>query len=238
MSLFDIALELITKKFKYTEDISILEMEKFWIEYLGIEIESFSECSKAIIVPPISILIQNLQSLASEQYVYTDCRFFALLIGVLRKSNPEDKGLFFMHTNQKSAIELHIPPSNLYITLDRDIFVDTSKKDQIVYTNGLLSSQGQWIVNITEDKYMGIVTEGPILLTLDEWKIRYQKTVTDELEKDMSKELSSDSILSIMRSILALKIKKFGIQVSFYKFNQLGESIDISKPQNCVSKFI
>ena len=130
------------------------------------------------------------------------------------------------------------PPSNLYITLDRDVFVDTSKKDPVVYTNGLLSSQGQWIVNITEDKYMGIVTEGPFLLTLDEWKIRYQKTVTDELEKDKSKEFSSDSILSLMRTILNLKIKKCGIQVSFYKFSQLGESIDISKQQDCVSKFI
>ena len=41
MSLFDNALEIITKKLKYTEEISIIEMEKDWIEYLGIEIESF-----------------------------------------------------------------------------------------------------------------------------------------------------------------------------------------------------
>lgn len=235
MSLFDKALEIITRKFKYTEEISIIEMEKFWIKYLGIEIESFLEGkSRVIVVPPINILIDNLQKLEADEYIYTDCRFFSLLIGVLKHSNPEDKSLFFMHT-VVPPIEINIPSSNLYISLDTDIFVDKSKKDPIVYTNGLFCSQGQWIVNITEDKYMGIIDEGSVLLTLDEWKIKYQEIVTKELKTDRKKELSSNPILSIIRDILKLKIKKFGIQVSFYKFSEHGDCIDISKKESSFS---
>lgn len=230
MSLFDNALEIITRKLKYTEEISIIEMEKHWIEYLGIEIESFSNGEyKAIIVPPINILIDNLQKLKPDQYVYTDCRFFALLIGVLKKSKPNDKGMFFMHTSINSGIEIQIPPSNLYISLDRDFFVDYSEEKPIVFTDALLGSKGQWIVNIYDDKYMGIVTDGPILLTLEEWRLKYQEIVTKELETDRSKEISGGSILSTIRMILQCKIKKFGIKVSFYKFTSMGDCIDIGK---------
>ena len=205
-------------------------MEKHWIEYLGIESQSFSNGEyKAIIVPPINILIDNLQKLKPDQYVYTDCRFFALLIGVLKKSNPNDKGMFFMHTSINPGIEIQIPPSNLYISLDRDFFVDYSKENPIVYTDGLLGSKGQWIVNINDDKYMGIVSDGPLLLTLEEWRLKYQEIVTKELEMDRSKEIPDDSVLSTIRKILQCKIKIFGIQVSFYKFTPIGDCIDIVK---------
>ena len=134
-----------------------------------------------------------------------------------------------MHTTINPGIEIQIPPSNLYISLDRDFFVDYSKENPIVYTDGLLGSKGQWIVNIYDDKYMGILTDGPILLTLEEWRLKYQEIVTKELETDRSKEISRESILSTIRMILQLKIKKIGIQVSFYKFTPMGDCIDIGK---------
>lgn len=211
----------IIKKFRYTTEIPFPEMEEQWKQKLGIEIvlgegdHGFSY----IVVPPIEIISRKILPLAEEEYIYTDCRFFALLIGNLQKAGVGKKSMFTM-VSKRTVIEPMIPETCAYISLDSDIFVlEKESDDPIILSYVLRDNQGQWIVKINHlDMFLGIVSEGPILLSLADWNKKYQENVTQTLEKIEPKNISDISMVTLLKIL----VEKHGVQVGVYKFNQRG----------------
>ena len=76
--------------------------------------------------------------------------------------------------NTKRTLDLMIPDNCRYVTLDADIYVLHKETDNPVYLCDVFDDmQGQWIVKLKDrkeddDKYLGIVDEGSLILTLSE----------------------------------------------------------------------
>ena len=211
----------IIKKFQYTTEIPLSAMEDQWKEKLGIEIHPGGGDTGVsfMVVPPIEIIATKILALAEEEYIYTDCRFFALLIGNLQEVGLGEKSVFIM-VSKRTPIEPMIPETCAYLSLDTDIFVHNKETDDpIILSTVLRDNQGQWIVKIKHlDMFLGIVSEGPILLSLADWNKKYQENVTQTLKTIEPK----NGIEISMIGILKILVEKHGVQVGVYKFNQRG----------------
>lgn len=211
----------IIKKFQYTTEIPLSAMEDQWKEKLGIEIllGEGDHGISYIVVPPIEIISTKILALAEEEYIYTDCRFFALLIGNLQKTGLGKKSMFTM-VSKRNVIEPMIPDTCAYLSLDSDIFVRNKETDNpIILSTVLRDNQGQWIVKINHlDMFLGIVSEGPILLSLPDWNKKYQENVTQTLKTIEPKNEIEISMIGLLKIL----VEKHGVQVGVYKFNQMG----------------
>ena len=209
MSLFKENLDVITSKFKYST-IPITNMISDWEQYLNIKTEEiFGGEAIAVFVPSLVNILPYFKSMKSGQYINTDCRFFTLLIGCLKKDNVNEKSVFFMYTIIP-PIEPSIPEGCYYITMDSDNFMEGNHQLSTV----LSDSQGQWIVKIDGDKYIGIVSEGVMICDIKNWIDIYQNNVQNELK--IQKEYQP--IISSLRGILNCKIKIDGFIIGIYSF--------------------
>lgn len=221
-------------------------MEEKWIKILGIkkhEIKTENMNSYMVEVPPIDSVINNLKEV--ENYsIESDCRFFALLIGCLQEhyNNHINELSIFMMYYKCPSIELYIPENCLYITLDSDIFVTGKDKESpTVLSTCLDSDQGQWIVKMdnrtggdtepeTENNYLGLVGEGPLIQTLDEWCKLYKYNVMKILE-DSPKYYNYGEqldIKNIIKSLLKTMIKINGLKLGVYKYSSSGDPENIN----------
>lgn len=209
------------KKFQYTNEMPFPEMKEQWEQKLGIEIV-LSEGNfgiSYIVVPPLDIISRKILALADEEYIYTDCRFFALLIGNLQEAGIGKKSMFTM-VSKRHVIERMIPKTCAYLSLDSDIFVRNKESDDpIILSNILRDNQGQWIVKINHlDMFLGIVSEGPIILSLTDWNKKYQENVTQILQTIEPKNIIDISMLGILKIL----IETNGVHIGVYKFNENG----------------
>lgn len=216
-------LERVYNKFSYDSVTNFDKLEKSWIEDLGIVIHPDKDTQTNFIeVPPIDLLLKNLSK--SKNEIKTDCRFFAMLMGCL-KNNPDKKNIFIMPKNH-TGLEIMIPEGCLYITLNIDKFVIETNKDRppSILSKAFKTDQGQWIVKFGEDSYLGIVDEGPIIMSLNEWINRYKKCV----EKHLGKK-NKDEDMKIYFGLLSCLIHKHGIDVGVYSYDRMGKIQNILK---------
>ena len=232
-------MEQIINKFRYSET-PLNNMEKKWEEIVGVkkhEIKTDSMNSYMVEVPTLESVLHNLKEV--EKYsIESDCRFFALLIGVLQEhytNNINKPSIFMMHYTCP-LIELYIPKNCVYITLDSAIFVTGKDKEKpLMLSSCLDDKQGQWVVKMdnrteTENKYLGLVGEGPLIQTLDEWCERYRQNVMKILEDSPKYYNYGERVdtKNIIKSLLNTMIKINGLKLGIYKFNSIGESININ----------
>tara|TARA_B110001450_G_scaffold225923_1_gene224414 strand:+ start:487 stop:1215 length:729 start_codon:yes stop_codon:yes gene_type:complete len=218
----------ISQKFKYTDELKITDMIEIWKQKLNIETQMVKE-SIIIVLEPLDKIYEYFLMLKEDEQILTDCRFFAMVIGCL-KQTPNISNIVIMHLNMNTS-EFMIPENCTYITLDTDKFIISKNKEKptFVAQGALKSDQGQWICKWFDNKYIGIVTEGALILDISEWENRYItciKTIMENYKPQIFKTYddshnSHNFHTHLYKSILYSLIKLHGICISGYKFNHL-----------------
>lgn len=229
------SLEQIYTKFDYQSVTNLDELEKKWTKILGAEIHSLDDKTNMIILPYYSELLHRINNYQDK--IPTDCRFFAMFMGnlILNKTN----NISFTIPKKISIVDIMIPENCFYLTLDADYFVlkPTSDEKEPIYLNRIFESdQGQWIVKCKDDTYLGITDDGPIFLSLQKWKERYQSLVKKHMQNYKNgKELMrrSEDLNDILTHsyfrILSCKISKIGVKLAVYSFDIMGIPKNIDK---------
>ena len=98
----------------------------------------------------------------------------------------------------------------------------------------LNDTQGQWLTKTDDDLYIGIEEKGISEKSLNEWFKSYAEKVNQKIEKIKIKiNIEEDNKLSLynksLAGILSINIKKYGLMLSLYKYNMLGEVSEIKK---------
>ena len=204
----------IYNRFVYDTQPEFETMEKDWVRLLGIKIHPDEKCN-FIEVPPLEEIIKKLYE--HDEIIKTDCRFFAMFMANLIKNKLSNKLSKSLFTMPKTSIpEIMVPDNCHYISLDTDIFVlDNDKdKDPIYLSKALDSDQGQWIVKIEDDLYMGIVDEGVVFLKMDEFVKRF--------EKNVNKHINTKKNNNAYKGLLRCYIGKYGLKTGAYNFSNYG----------------
>ena len=211
----------IYKKFKYDTTIPIPQIIEEATTKLGLYNNIIGE-SYIIITKSVEHIYTNIKRLGNDEYILTDCRFFAMLMCSL-KEYPESGMGFMMHLS-KNGLEIMIPKTCLYITLNTDMFVlNKESVENTIYIPEILGSdQGQWISQWEGNKYIGIVDEGAMIQELDYWVERYRTNVEKYIEINNNKTHSWNRVNTLKDSydgILYSLSKIHGIDVCAYRFN-------------------
>lgn len=225
-------LEIISK-FKYTTDLPIEELIRTATEKLEIKYSKVSDNTYIIITKSVKEIIDSTRKLETDDYIPTDCRFFAMLVASI-KEFPDSGTLFTMQINN-DGIEIEVPKTCLYITLDSDKFVlKSTTGDELTKVTAILEdNQGQWITRIDEINYIGIVKEGHIIQNLEKWITRYRDNVVKHIEENEKNDENeknnrinnshSHSHSNIFKKsyngLLRTLVKIHGVCISAYQFN-------------------
>ena len=134
-----------------------------------------------------------------------DCRVAAMTLSCLWYS-----GSNFIMNKQRNTMEIKIPQHCSYLSFD---FKPSYRKLNLNKYLGDL--QGQWVVhNIKDDKYYGLVADGLISLSLDEWKERYKEKVIERLD-------SMDDSIPILKSAIGMFQVLLGLGLEVKNFTAI-----------------
>ena len=234
----------ILSKFKYVAYTgcgkSVHDNIPQWEKYLGVTIHNTNSQNRYYFVeiPEISRIKECIRLLNEDEYILTDCRFFALFTGCLLLK----KKLF--HMIKTPVPEAMVPDNCHYMTLDLKYFVIKKETDNPVILSHVLGDlNGQWLVKVPQPQnssdnddqtyYLGIGSTKLLHMSMTDWIAHYKKNIEDRLkelrEKKKKHELSIRNI-SLLR-LLDIYIKKHGLIVNIYKKSEKNNYMNIKISQ-------
>lgn len=207
----------IMSKCKYIGDnFSFNYIQDIWENKFGAIFNSLSENTSMLILKEDSI-----PKLQTAKMIPVDCRIFALLYASLKK----DGCSIIMQKNEK-GIEIMIPDNCYYMSLSNKININKDIKNNKTYElkSALDDSQGQWLTKI-DDRYIGIVKEGILKMSLNEWFEYFAKNALNIITNyDKSKKYDMNDFGKNSRmGLLKINIQKYGFIMSLYNYGNMGE---------------